>query len=101
MFEKINILDIQGIQDHATAMEGNTIDVRSEHLLRLILQLNETEQLLLIERVIALMIARSKECASPNNGGRSLLELRGLGKELWDNVNANLYINEERNSWRQ
>lgn len=82
-------------------MEGNTIDVHSEHLLRLILQLNETEQLRLIERVIALMRARSKENASQNRGARSLLELRGLGKELWDNVNANLYINEERNSWRQ
>jgi len=25
--------------------------------------------------------------------------LRGLGKEVWNNINAQDYINTERNSW--
>lgn len=29
----------------------------------------------------------------------SLLELRGLGKELWKGVDPAKYVDEERNSW--
>lgn len=29
----------------------------------------------------------------------SLLELEGLGKEIWENVDVNEYIDQERNSW--
>ncbi len=31
---------------------------------------------------------------------RSLLELRGLGKETWDGVDAAAYVRSERSSWR-
>lgn len=30
---------------------------------------------------------------------RSLLELRGLGKELWKNVDPDEYVRQERSSW--
>lgn len=30
----------------------------------------------------------------------SLLELEGLGQEIWEGVDAQQYINEERDSWR-
>jgi len=30
----------------------------------------------------------------------SLLELEGLGKEAWEGIDAQQFINEERNSWR-
>jgi hypothetical protein len=30
---------------------------------------------------------------------RSLLELRGLGKELWSSIDVDQYLEEERNSW--
>ncbi len=30
---------------------------------------------------------------------RSLLDLQGLGKEVWEDVNADEYIDTERNSW--
>jgi len=29
----------------------------------------------------------------------SILELRGLGKELWEGIDPAKYIEEERNSW--
>lgn len=30
---------------------------------------------------------------------RSLLELRGLGKALWQGIDANDYVDRERQSW--
>lgn len=82
-------------------MDTNGIDVRTEHLLQLILQLSEPEQLLLVERVIALIRVRAKVDGGENRPARSLLELRGLGQEIWDGVDAQVYVNEERNLWRQ
>lgn len=35
----------------------------------------------------------------PSESGRSILELRGLGKELWDGIDAQEYVNELRNEW--
>ena len=29
----------------------------------------------------------------------SILELRGLGKEIWEGIDVEQYLNEERNSW--
>jgi hypothetical protein len=29
-----------------------------------------------------------------------ITELRGLGKEVWDNIDAQDYINAERDSWK-
>ena len=42
----------------------------------------ETSQVLLMEK--------------PNNFAKSM---KGLGKELWKNVDANAYVKEERDSW--
>jgi len=30
---------------------------------------------------------------------RSILELRGLGKEIWNGIDAQEYVNQERDSW--
>ena len=30
----------------------------------------------------------------------SILELEGLGKEIWEGLDAQEYVNEERRSWR-
>jgi hypothetical protein len=30
---------------------------------------------------------------------RSLLELEGLGKEIWEGIDAQEYVNELRNEW--
>jgi dihydroneopterin aldolase len=29
----------------------------------------------------------------------SILELRGLGKEIWNGIDAQEYVNQERDSW--
>lgn len=30
---------------------------------------------------------------------RSILELRGLGKEIWNGIDAQEYVNQERDLW--
>ncbi len=34
-----------------------------------------------------------------SNGPRHITELRGLGKDLWEKVDPQDYLNSERNSW--
>ena len=36
---------------------------------------------------------------SQESGRRSILELDGLGQEIWQGIDAQMYINEERDSW--
>jgi hypothetical protein len=35
----------------------------------------------------------------PSKPKHSILEFEGLGKEMWEGVNVEDYINEERDSW--
>jgi hypothetical protein len=37
--------------------------------------------------------------ARANSSARSILELRGLGAEIWGQIDAQDYVNRERNSW--
>lgn len=37
--------------------------------------------------------------ARPEKSKRSLLELEGLGKEIWEGIDAQEYVNELRNEW--
>ncbi len=37
--------------------------------------------------------------ADSNKGGRSIMELEGLGKEIWEGIDAQEYVNAERDSW--
>ena len=34
-----------------------------------------------------------------NGGGRSILELEGLGKEIWEGIDPDEYVRKERDSW--
>ena len=43
-----------------------------------------------------LIRALAKHTLKPEH---EVTELRGLGKEVWNNINAQDYINTERNSW--
>ena len=52
------------------------------------------EQLYLLEYLAGLVRRRLRE-----PGGRSLLELQGLGKEAWMGVNAQEYVDREREAW--
>ncbi len=37
--------------------------------------------------------------ADSRKGGRSIMELQGLGKEIWEGIDAQEYVNAERDSW--
>jgi hypothetical protein len=55
--------------------------------------LTPDEQLHLLEELAALVRHR----ALPQS--RSILELEGLGKEVWQGIEAQSYVDQERDSW--
>ncbi|MCC5603111.1 hypothetical protein [Nostoc favosum] len=58
--------------------------------------LTPEEQIRLIEDLSSLI--RQQVTMTPNPK-HSILELRGLGKEIWNGVDAQEYLNQERDSW--
>jgi hypothetical protein len=57
--------------------------------------LSVREQLALIAEVAVQL--RQQMAAEPRR--RSILELRGLGKEIWSKINIDEYLRQERSSW--
>lgn len=41
------------------------------------------------------------EAQAPASKKRSLRELRGLGKEIWQGIDAQEYIDQQRDEWDQ
>lgn len=66
---------------------------RYEEVRRSIEGLQTSEQLKLLADLAA------KLTTSGEGRSRSLLELRGLGKEVWRDVDVKDYIDQERSSW--
>jgi hypothetical protein len=58
--------------------------------------LTPEEQIRLIEDLSRLIRQQMTMQSKPK---RSILELRGLGKEIWNGIDAQEYVNEERDSW--
>jgi len=52
------------------------------------------EQFRLLEDLVVML--RQRNARKPQH---SILEFEGLGKEMWEGVNVEDYINEERDSW--
>ncbi len=67
-----------------------------QELLQQAKSLTPEEQLKLVEDLSILMRQQLQMKSKPK---RSILELRGLGKEIWGNIDAQEYINQERDSW--
>jgi hypothetical protein len=68
--------------------------VSYDEVRRTVESLTPSEQL----RLVAELAERlSKRVDAPK--GRSLLELRGLGKEVWTGLDPDEYIRQERSSW--
>jgi hypothetical protein len=63
---------------------------------RLIQVLSPDEQLQLIEELREIV---QRQISSKTK--HSILELEGLGKELWEKVDVDEYIEQERNSWHR
>ncbi len=63
-------------------------------VLEQIQRLHPADQLRLLEELAALvrhhLVVRTRH---------SILELQGLGKEIWQGLDAQEYVNEERASW--
>jgi hypothetical protein len=57
-------------------------------------ELTPQDQLRLLEDLAALV--RRQMIAHPR---RSIMELQGLGKEIWNNIDAQTYVDRERESW--
>ncbi len=60
--------------------------------------LSNTEQIKLLAK-IAEELVTGKEETEPIKNRRSLLELEGLGAEIWEGIDAQEYVNELRNEW--
>ncbi len=65
-----------------------------EEILIQIQQLDPGEQLRLLETLAALVRRRMTVQSQ-----HSILELQGLGKEIWQGIDAQAYIDRERDSW--
>jgi hypothetical protein len=64
-------------------------------VLRRVQRLSPDDQLRLLEDVASLV----RRQATTQARRRSILELRGLGKEIWQDIDAQDYIDQERASW--
>ena len=63
-------------------------------------ELSQNEQALVarnINAVVRRQIRRALRRSQPE--ARSILELRGLGKEMWRSIDSTAYLAEERNAW--
>ncbi len=56
--------------------------------------LNLSDQLRLLEEM-AMLIRKKTSKVKP----RSILELKGKGKDIWKGLDVKAYIDEERSSW--
>ena len=61
-------------------------------------RLSHAEQLKLLEELASLI--RQQQTEEPEEPLPSLLELEGLGAEIWEGIDPQKYIEEERKSWR-
>ena len=69
-------------------------DTAYNDLLSKVDQLETSDQLRLLEDLAALL-RRSLSVSERH----SILELQGLGKEIWEGIDAQEYVDRERSSW--
>jgi hypothetical protein len=65
-----------------------------ESILRNVESLSRIEQLRLISD-----LAERLRTHGPSDRRASILELQGLGKEIWQGIDAQEYVDRERASW--
>jgi hypothetical protein len=51
------------------------------------------------KRLLAQLAARAASGTNPAAEMHSIMEFRGLGKEIWEGVDAQEYVRQERASW--
>lgn len=65
-----------------------------DRVLHQVQHLDPADQLRLLEELAALV---RRQAALQTR--RSILELRGLGKEIWKDIDVQKYVEQERASW--
>ena len=65
-----------------------------EHVLRNVESLSRAEQLRLISK-----LAENLRVEAAPETRTSILDLQGLGKEIWQGTDAQDYVDRERESW--
>ena len=69
--------------------------VNYQHILMQVKQLEMIDQLRLLA-AIANLAQQQAAAKTP----RRIRELRGLGKEVWQGIDAQQYVNQERDAWK-
>jgi len=65
-----------------------------ENALQIAESLTPDEQRRLLRELMARVASNS-----PDETKHSILEFRGLGAEIWEGIDAQEYVNRERDSW--
>jgi len=68
--------------------------IRYEEILSQVERLSIDDQLRLMEQIAAIL---RRQVTTGRT--RRVTELKGLGKEIWQDIDVPKYIDEERNSW--
>jgi len=76
-------------------METRKTSISYSDYVKGIKSLNIDEQLTLLE----IISARLKKSIDKKRGKRSILDLEGLGANIWKGIDAQDYIHKERESW--
>jgi len=76
-------------------MTAKKSTLRFEDYVRGIEHLKPNEQLSLIE----IMSARLKKTLKQEKTKHSVMELEGLGADIWKGIDAQEYVSKERKSW--
>ena len=76
-------------------MGRKKVSLSYDDLVREIQSLAQEEQLSLVE----IISARLKNTLGGKRGKHSFLELEGLGAEIWKGIDAQEYVQKERESW--
>jgi len=66
-----------------------------DQLLRRVAMLGPADQLRLLSDLVAILRQR----IAPSPVGHEITELRGLGKDIWDGIDAQEYVERERAAW--
>jgi hypothetical protein len=76
-------------------MNKKKLNLRFEDYVRGIEHLRPDEQLSLIE----IISTKLKKVLKQKKTKHSIMELEGLGSEIWKGIDAQQYVNKERESW--
>ncbi|MFQ5420239.1 MAG: hypothetical protein ACE5EY_07740 [Anaerolineae bacterium] len=65
-----------------------------ENIVQMTKRLSLSEQLRLLEKLSGMVRHQVEKPQS-----HSIMELEGLGAEIWQGIDAQTYVNQERDSW--